>query len=366
MRKVNVGVVGCGDAAQHVYLSEFHRIKDRAQLVAVCDRMEARAQAARKRFGAQASYTDLHRFLRESDVELVLNLTPHHAHAGVSLAALEAGRHVYTEKPMAQSLDEATQLIEAARAHRVKLACAPVTLLLPTMRRWQQRIREGAIGRPTFARAQALAAPLWDGFSPDHAWYFTAGSGPLMDMGVYALTGLTGLFGPALHVSAMSGTILPERVIRDGPFAGTRIQTHVDDSVHLHLDFGRLFASLDVSWCVQASRNELLEVYGEAGTLSGDPTAANMPMHWFGAGSPWRVEDSPPPLPRRDDWIQGVVHLIECVVNDTEPVNNALHARHVLDIMLTALHSAKEGRTLALHTTFPFQSVHGQEEGRLR
>jgi len=238
MRKINVGVVGCGDAAQHVYLSEFHRLQDRAQLVAVCDRVEARAHAARRRFGAQASYMDLHRFLRESDVELVLNLTPHHAHGEVSLAALEAGRHVYTEKPMAQSLDEATQLIEAARAHRVKLACAPVTLLLPTMRRWQQRLREGAMGRPTFARAQALAAPLWEGFSPDHAWYFTAGSGPLMDMGVYALTGLTGLFGPALRVSAMSGTILPERVMRDGPFAGTRIQTHVDDPVHVHLDFG--------------------------------------------------------------------------------------------------------------------------------
>jgi predicted dehydrogenase len=366
MRKVNVGAVGCGDAAQRVYLSEFHRMEDRARLVAVCDRVEARATAARRCFGAKASYTDLSRFLRESDVEIVLNLTPHPAHAGVSLAALEAGRHVYTEKPLAQSLDEATKLIAAASANRVKLACAPVTLLLPTMRRWQQLIREGAIGRPTFARAQALAAPLWEGFSPDHAWYFAAGSGPLMDMGVYALTGLTGLFGPALRVSAMAGTIMPERVISDGPFAGTRIQTNVDDSVHLHLDFGGLFASLDISWCVQASRNELLEVYGDAGTLSGDPTAANTPLHWFQPGGEWRQEGSPLRLPRSDDWIQGVAHLIECVVKDTEPVNNAFHARHVLDIMLTALRSAKEGRTLALQTTFSLQLMHGQEEGPLR
>ena len=361
MRKVNVGVVGCGDAARRVYLSEFHRLQDRARLVAVCDRVEERANAARWRFGAKASYTDLSRFLRDSDAEVVLNLTPHHAHAGVSLAALEAGRHVYTEKPMAQSLDEATQLIGAASANGVKLACAPVTLLLPTMRRWQQLIREGAIGRPTFARAQMLAAPLWEGFSPDHAWYFTAGSGPLMDMGVYALTGLTGLFGPALRVGAMAGTIMPERVIGDGPFAGTRVQAHVDDSVHLHLDFGRLFASLDISWCVQASRNELLEVYGDAGTLSGDPTAANTPLHRFRPGGPWRVEECPPRLPRGDDWIQGVAHLIDCVVNGTEPVNNAIHARHVLDIMLTALQSAKEGRTLALQTTFPFQPLRCQE-----
>jgi predicted dehydrogenase len=354
MRKVNVGVVGCGDAAQRVYLPEFHRVEERALLVAVCDRVEERALAARRRFGAKASYTDLDRFLRDSDAEIVLNLTPHHAHVAVSLAALEAGRHVYTEKPMAQSLEDATTLIEAASANGVKLACAPLTLLLPIMRRWQQLIREGAIGRPTFARAQALAEPLWQGFSPDHAWYFTAGSGPLMDMGVYALTALTGLFGPALRVSAMSGTVMKERVIGDGPFAGTRIQTEVDDSVHLHLDLGRLFATLDISWCVQASRNEVLEVYGDAGTLSGDPTVANTPIHYFRLGCPWTVETPPQRLRHSDDWIQGIAHLIDCVVNDTEPVNNAIHARHVLDIMLTAIRSAKEGRTLTLQTTFPF------------
>jgi predicted dehydrogenase len=353
MGPLNIGVVGCGDAAQHVYLPEFHRITEKALLVAVCDRVEERAVAVRTRFGAKASYTDLHRFLRESDAHIVLNLTPHREHAAVSLAALEAGKHVYTEKPMAQSLDDATHLIEAASVKGVKLACAPLTLLWPAMRRWQQLLREGAIGRPTFARAQALAEPLWEGFSPDHAWYFAAGSGPLMDMGVYALTALTGLFGPALRVSAMSGTVLRERMIGDGPFAGTRIRTEVDDSVHVHLDWGELFATLDISWCVQASRNEILEVYGDAGTLSGDPMTANAPIHLFRLGCPWTVEEHPQGVPHSDSWIQGVAHLIDCVVNDVEPVNNALHARHVLDIMLTAGRSAKEGRTLALQTTFP-------------
>jgi predicted dehydrogenase len=353
MSQLNIGVVGCGDAAQRVYLPEFHRIGGRAVLAAVCDRVQERAEAARRRFEAKASFTDLGRFLRESDAQVVLNLTPHHEHVAVSLAALEAGKHVYTEKPMAQSLGDATRLIEAASANRVKLACAPVTLLLPGMRRWQQLIGEGAIGRPTFARAQALAEPLWEGFSPDHAWYFAAGSGPLMDMGVYALTTLTGLFGPALRVSAMAGTVMQERVIGDGPFAGTRIRTEIDDSVHLHLDWGGLFATLDISWCVCASRNEILEVYGDAGTLSGDPITADAPIHFSRAGGPWATEEPAQRLPHSDSWIQGVAHLIDCVVDDLEPVNNALHARHVLDIMLTAARSAKEGRTLALQTTFP-------------
>jgi predicted dehydrogenase len=122
--------------------------------------------------------------------------------------------------------------------------------------------------------------------------------------------------------------------------------------VHLHLDFGPFFATCDVSWCVQASRNETFEVYGEHGTLSGDPTYANTPIHIFRPGSGWSVEEPTLRLPRSDDWFQGVAHLVDCVLHDTEPVPSATHARHVLDIMLTALCAAQEGRALALQTTF--------------
>src|SRR5215831_14575383 len=118
MRTVNIGVVGCGEVAQRVYLPEFHRLHDEAILVAVCDRIEERARAAQQRFGARTYYTDLDRFLRESNAEIVVNLTPHKAHAPVSMAALAAGRHVYTEKPMAQSMDDATQLIDTTQRHR--------------------------------------------------------------------------------------------------------------------------------------------------------------------------------------------------------------------------------------------------------
>ena len=352
MGTVRIGVVGCGAVAQQVYLPEFHRLNDKAALVAVCDHVEERARAAQQRFGARTYYTDLERFLRESDAEIIVNLTPHKAHVPVSMAALAAGRHVYTEKPLAQSVDDATQLIDTARVHHVKLACAPVTLLLPTAQRWQHLLRAGAIGNVTFARAQLLAPPIWDDFPLDHVWYYAAGSGPLLDGGVYALTALTGLFGPASRVSAMAGTIMSEHVIGNGPAAGRRFRNEVADSVHLHLDFGGFFATCDVSWCVPASRNETLEVYGEHGTLSGDPTYANTPIHIFHPGSGWSVDAPTPRLPRSDDWFLGVAHLVDCVLHDIEPVPSATQARHVLDIMLTALRSAQEGRVLALQTTF--------------
>jgi len=259
---------------------------------------------------------------------------------------------VYTEKPLAQSVDDATQLIDTAQRHRVKLACAPIMLLLPTLQRWQQLLHQGTVGRATFARAQLLAPAIWDGFSADQAWYFAAGSGPLMDGGVYALTALTGILGPALRVSAMAGTVISEHAIGDDPTAGRRLRTEAEDSAHLHLDFGGLFAALDISWCVQASRNVTCEVYGQHGTLSGDPTYANTPIHIFQPRSGWTVEEPAPRWPRDDDWVQGVAHLVDCVRHDTAPVNGAAHARHVLDIMLTALRSAREGQALALQTTF--------------
>jgi predicted dehydrogenase len=352
MRTIDVGVVGCGEVARRIYLPEFHRLHESATLVAVCDQAEERARAAQQRFGARAYYTDLDRFLRESNAEIVVNLTPHRAHMPVSMAALEAGRHVYTEKPLAQSVDDATRLIATAQEHRVKLACAPVMPLLPTVQRWQHLLRQGTIGRATFARAQLLAPATWDGFSPDQAWYFAPDSGPLMDGGVYALTALTGLLGPASGVSAMAGTIMNQHIIVHGAAAGRPLRTEVEDSVHLHLDFGGLFAALDISWCVQASRNITCEVYGEHGTLSGDPTYANAPIHIFRPGSGWTVEEPTPHWPRDDDWVQGVAHLVDCVRRDRAPVNDATHARHVLDIMLTALRSAREGRVLALQTTF--------------
>src|SRR5262249_28090906 len=212
MRTINVGVVGCGEVAQRVYLPEFHRLHAKATLIAVCDPIEERARAAQQRFGARTYYTDLDRFLHESNAEIVVNLTPHQIHMPVSMAALAAGRHVYTEKPLAQSVGDAAQLIDTAPPHRVELACAPILLMLTTQR-WRHLLQQGTIGRATFARAQLLAPATWDGFSPDQAWYFAAGSGPLMDGGVYALTALTGLLGPALRVSAMAGTIISEHVI---------------------------------------------------------------------------------------------------------------------------------------------------------
>lgn len=356
MGKISIGVVGCGDVAQHFYLCELHRLKDRAELLAVCDLNEERAKKTGEQFGARACFTDLAHLLRESDAEVILNLTPHKAHAAVTQAALDAGRHVYSEKPLAQSLRDATQLIETAASKGLKLACAPTTMLLPTAIRWQELLNEGAIGRVTFARAQKVGPPMWSSFQPEHKWFFSEGCGVLMEEGVYPLTALTGFFGPAKRVCAMAGTIIPERVISDGAAAGEIFQTEADDSAHLLLEFDGFFAALDCSWCAHASRNEGMEVHGENGVLAGNPTYADTALEIFHPGRGWQTEEPGKGRTRIEAWILGIEHFLESIFNDSVPINSAEHARHVLDIMLTAGRSAREGQTIELQTDFQHSS----------
>jgi predicted dehydrogenase len=342
--RLNLAVVGCGYAAGEYYLPEMHRLPDGARLVAVCDRDPDRAAAARERFGVDRAYSDLDALLADDGVDLVVNLTPHQHHFAVSRAALAAGRHVYSEKPLALSVADADELVGAADAAGRTLSCAPATLVMPTARHWRQLIDAGTIGRPTFARVQILTdGGVDEDFLPEHAWYFSRGNGPLIDMGVYAVTALTGLFGPVRQVSAMAKHLVKEYA---PPAVGhPPVPNETADSVHLHLDLGPLVASIDVNTCVQDSRNERYEVYGDRGTLSGDLVSANEPVHVFEAGSGWRVEQ-PPELPRPDDWFQGLAHTVDQLLTGGELVTSAGHARHVLDVIRTAEAAAYEGRTL--------------------
>ena len=183
MRTVRIGVVGCGEVAQRVYLPEFHRLNDQAALVAVCDRVEERARAAQQRFGARTYYTDLERFLRESDAEIVVNLTPHKAHVPVSMAALEAGRHVYTEKPLAQSVVRCS-LIETARVASRQTRLCPGHAAVANRAALAALAARGAIVRDVRTRAQLLAPPIWDDFPGPCV--VLRGRQWTMDGGVYA------------------------------------------------------------------------------------------------------------------------------------------------------------------------------------
>ncbi|HEX2513549.1 MAG TPA: Gfo/Idh/MocA family oxidoreductase [Chloroflexota bacterium] len=360
MERVRIGLAGCGSIAQGMHLPGIAQMREmgKAALVAVADVLPERAQAVATRFGAPAAYGTLEALLGRDDVDLVVNTTPIPEHFAVSLAALEAGKHVYTQKPMATSVDEATALLDAAARRGRLLACAPEHPVRPVIQTIRRLAEEGAIGVPTFARVQASHdGPEKHNVPRDSTWYYKPGSDPILDLGVHGLSQITSILGPVRRLACLSGRTQPERTITAGPYAGTRIEVEIDDASLLLLDFGRAtFAFLDATYCVEASRGPRLELHGSAGTLSlvsppaGSGAGAGPLLQLFETSrGGWREVDVPPAPPCRD---LGVLHAVDCLREGTPLTLTAEQGRHLVEVMTRAPEAARAGRTLDLRTTF--------------
>jgi len=199
--------------------------------------------------------------------------------------------------------------------------------------------------------------PAWPN---DPTWFYKKGSGPLFDLGVYGLHSITGILGPAKRLAAFSGISDPVRFVRGGPFKGKRIDVEEDDLTLIMLDFGETtFATVDASFCVRASRAPFMEIYGADGTITANP------MGWIGEGQPlslWRDEAELGVRGWTDvqvsaqemDWTvaDGVKYLVDCILEDMDPIISGEHARHVVEIMSASMESARTGEPQELTTIF--------------
>ena len=355
MSKTKLALLGVGDVAQRDYLPEFHRLADRAEIVAACGRTASRVQAVADQYQIPNRYTDYAQMLAETDAEAVINLTPIQTHLETTLAALAAGKHVYSEKPVASTVADAAQIRRTAQERGLLLVCAPCVMLFPQVKCAQSLLAAGAIGPVYAARGHAhMGVPPWSGFPSDPSPYFAKGAGPALDMGVYPLHALTGLLGPVKRVTAMVGNALSEFTIADGPFQGKTVPVEVEDNWHLVLDFGNnRLASLTTNSCVQDSLAPSLELYGLQGTIALDPIYVHKPVDLLRPGAGW--EKIVLPLTGRaqgPDHHLGIEHLVDCIQHKTKPLLSIDHALHVVDILEQAAASSREGRTMTLASTF--------------
>jgi predicted dehydrogenase len=350
---VKLAFLGCGDVAQRDYLPELHRLADRVELVAVCGRGEERARDVAARYGAPAWYTDYTRMLAESDADAVINLTPIQLHAETTLAALEAGKHVYSEKPLAGSVRDAERIRDEARRRGLTVIAAPCVLLYPQVRYAQELLAAGAIGEVHAVVGQGHGGvPPWHGYMSDPAPFFTAGGGPLVDMGVYPLHALTGLIGPARRVSAMAARVQSGFVVPDGPAQGKHVPIEVPDTWHLTLDLGGArLASITANNVVRRSRAPQLELFGLDGTIALNLLDVAAPVEVFSDGQ-WQQIEVPRQRAGGPDHLLGIEHLVDCVATGSEPLVSVDHARHVIEIMEGAARAAADGRAVDLQTTF--------------
>jgi predicted dehydrogenase len=356
---IKVGVVGCGEIAHRSYLPGLVS-HDGCTVTAVCDRDPERARLAGEAFGVAARYDDYDRFLGEADVEMVVVLTTNPAHAANARAALEAGKHVLSEKLLANTVAEADRLIELARRQGVRLAVAPAVLVDPAIARAIRLVQRGALGKINLARAQALGPgpAYFPSRFGDTAWFLGTGTGPMHENGVYALTTITGMLGPARRVVALVGTANPEVTLRAGPRAGETVAVASTDNWLVLLDWGDgTFAQVDASYCALGPAVAPTEVFGRTGSLRLWPRAHEGPRLEYYHADPehdvagW-VTVGPPELGREWDFGWSARHLVDVLVDGRDLLLTPEHHRHVIEIIEAAEASSREGRAVELRTTF--------------
>ncbi len=355
MQPTRVAFLGAGDVAQRDYLPELHRLGDRIVRVAICALSPDRARAMAQQYQFERWYADgdYGRMLAENEIDAVANLTPIQRHYEINLGLLQAGTHIYSEKPLAGSVAQARQLQQTAQAQGRVLVAAPCVMLWPQIKLAQTLLQQGEIGEVFSARAYGHGGvPPWSGYASDPSPFFARGGGPALDMGVYPLHALTGLLGPVKRVTAMSARAQTGFTVADGPAAGKYVPMEVDDNWHMLLDFGggRL-GSVAANNCVQDTRSPQLELHGLKGTIALNVIDVSAPVELFRAGRGW--ETLAVPRTGRSagpDHHLGIEHLVDCIQNAREPILSAQHAIHVLDVIETAAHSSAEGRALPVQS----------------
>jgi predicted dehydrogenase len=357
MDGLRIGIAGSGNIANALYLPGISNIP-RAEVVALCDILPERSDQTRARFGIDQVYADLDDMLAKADLDILLNTTPIQTHYEVNLKALEAGVHVYTEKTMASSVEEADHLIELARSQEVMLACAPDTMAWPYAARLRELVGNGAAGKATWAKARGSHGGPELELPTDVRWFYQPGAGPLRDMGVYALDLMAGLLGPAERVSALSTISRPVRHVPRGPFEGTEVPVEVDDNVLILLDFGQgVLGFVDSGFCTVETRAPELEIYGTAGTLSARGTymipdgSTTIELYRDDARDQgWTIAYERLGEPRTR--AMGLAHMVDCLLDGAELVLTPERARHVVEIIDKAVEATRTGQTMKLETTF--------------
>ena len=355
MAKVKFAFLGCGDVAQRDYLPEFHRLGDRAEIVAVCGRTESRVRNVAEHYQIANWYTDADRMFAETDATAVVNLTPIHVHLETTLAALEAGKHVYSEKPTATSVQDILRIKDAANQRNLIVVCAPSVMVFPQVKFAQDILTRGEIGEVFSARGIGhWGVPPWSGFPSDPTPFFAKGAGPAMDMGVYPLHVLTGLLGPVQRVTAMVGHVLDHFTIPDGPYVGKVVQNEEKDNWQMILDFGNArLATMVAQGCIQDTLAPQVELHGLAGTIALNLLDVSAPVEMLKPGTGWKSIQLPQTgRTAGPDHHLGLEHLVDCIQNSVNPVLSIDHALHVVEIIEKAAQSALEGRALSIEHTF--------------
>jgi predicted dehydrogenase len=344
MPPVRIGVIGCGSVMNGSYMPLAERLRWRGlcEVVMACDTSKERLQAASDKYNIPKRTTDYRDVINADEVDLVLVLTSMPHHGSIAGAALEAGKHVLVEKPMAVTLPEAADLVAMAKTSRGYLLPAPHVILSDTYQTMWRRIHRGDIGKVLLARARyGWAGPDWG------RWFYEPGGGSMFDLGVYNVVSLTGWLGPAKRVTGMVGVAVPERMVEGQP-----MQVQADDNAHILIDFGdSVFAVVTTGFTMQRYRSPAIELYGTQGTLQmmGDDWAPDGYELWQNDVGAWQIFGE---QNKAWPWTDGLRHMVECIRDGQRPMVTPEQHYHALEIMIKAQAAGRDGQARDIESTF--------------
>jgi len=353
-RRIRTGLIGCGSVSGQ-YLPDLTR-SPWVEVVSVCDIKPERSRRRAEEFKIAHHYPDLESMLAGEPIDFLVVTTDMQAHEAINRRALEAGKHVWSEKPIANSLEAGQALLALARSKNLRLWGAPITVHSPQFAFMAAQLAAGALGRVAAAHADyGHEGPGWSAF------FYEEGGGSLPDLAVYNLTTLTGLLGPAKRVTALLSIVTPERTVEDKG----RIQVTAEDNAMVLLDHGGGVLSHIQSGFnyfnphghdgSQETRHTL-SIVGSQGYLG------LVGYDWAPLGVDLATAQSPGLQRHATDaegylWQQGATLAAASLATGKDLLATPEQALHVLEIITAARESAATGRRVDLTSTFKWPVV---------
>ncbi|OHV23170.1 Gfo/Idh/MocA family oxidoreductase [Rhizobium sp. RMa-01] len=370
---LRIGVVGCGSISL-AYMRNASLFRG-VEITACAD---LNADAAKRRaaeFNLRAA--DVDALIDDRNIDLILNLTIPAAHFDVSMRALSAGKHVFTEKPLGVTAAEGRLLVSAAAESGLMLGSAPDTFLGAAGRHARRQMEAGAIGRPVTGTAFMMGRGM-EHWHPDPSFYYQAGAGPVMDMGPYYLTMMVNLMGPIRRVQAVATSGQEERLITaEGPKQGTTFKVGTPTSVLSLLEFDcGATVTFGTSWDVFRHSNHPIELHGTEGSLRlPDPDNFGGLIALSSRGAPWQETDTsgalfgavnwPIAAPDRANYrMLGLADLARAIIEGRTPRASGDLALHVLDVMEAILRAGETGVAQTIPDTVAQPSELREDEAR--
>ena len=369
---MRIGVVGCGNISKTYFT--LSKLFKGIEITACADLNPEASKGAAETYKIKAM--EPAKLIKHKDVDIVLNLTIPDQHFAISLAAVKAGKHVYSEKPLTLSLKDGIKLRDTAAAKGVKVCCAPDTFMGGAHQRARKAIDDGELGKITSGTAHVMGFGM-EHWHPNPDFFFKPGGGPILDMGPYYVGNLINLIGPVKRVAALANIAKSTRTISSQPRAGETLTVETPTNIHALLEFHNGAAvTLSTSWDVWSHKHANMELYGTEGALFvpdpnffGGEVLATKKSEKAHALSDWDHPFS------KNNQQHGEMHFANYRSAGLADLAAAVHGNrdarcsidrtlHAVEVMTSVLKSAEDGKFIEMKTTCTQPAPLGPDEAR--